>query len=359
MRRLPNVRLVTPLVLLLPFSTGCGRTQTAPLAAGPAATTSSTGTSEQRTTKASERKAVKLADLKDERIDESSGLGASRRYPGYFWTHNDSGDSERLFLVSRDGDTAGVVTLPKATNLDWEDMAVAGTAESSWVYVADIGDNLSGRPAIAVYRFREPEFSNISGQTSGALPIPNGTTAPVLNAPTALNKDAPQQEVASEQITLFYPDGPHDAETLLATPDGHLLLVTKNQRGSAVYVTPKPFANGERQTLKKRGPLQFDAVSLFSRLLTGGDLSPDGTRLVLRTYTHAHEWQLTAPYSVDDKWWIRKAATFVLPSTRQGESVAYALDNRTIVTTSEKTPAPLWQITSDGALGPLHVPDIR
>ena len=36
-------------------------------------------------------------------IREASGIVASRRYPGIFWVHNDSGNPPALYAVRRDG----------------------------------------------------------------------------------------------------------------------------------------------------------------------------------------------------------------------------------------------------------------
>ena len=36
-------------------------------------------------------------------LEEMSGIVPSRRYPGIFWVHNDSGDEARLFAIRADG----------------------------------------------------------------------------------------------------------------------------------------------------------------------------------------------------------------------------------------------------------------
>ena len=64
-------------------------------------------------------------------IEESSGLVQSRKYPGVYWTHNDSGDSARLYAVTKNGkiihppgniDYQGILVF-EASNTDWEDIA--------------------------------------------------------------------------------------------------------------------------------------------------------------------------------------------------------------------------------------------
>ena len=127
---------------------------------------------------------------------ELSGLVRSRS--GGFWTHNDSGDSPRIFGLGRDGRLRSEVALAGAENVDWEDIAIRGRT----LYVGDIGDNLAQRPEIVVYRLPEP---------------PPGATS-----------------AAAERIALRYPDGAHDAEALLVDPrDGSLVIVTKDFGGIA------------------------------------------------------------------------------------------------------------------------------
>jgi len=266
--------------------------------------------------------ARQLCELSDARISESSGLSASRRYPGHLWTHNDSGNSARLFLINLDGQTVATVNLEGASKIDWEDMAVAGTGQDAWVYVGDIGDNSKARPNIVVYRFREPELN---------------VTAP----PVTLS-------VPWEKMTLTYPDGANNAETLLATGDGHLIVITKNVGPSQVFKTTEPFAANTLQTLASIGQYNFCAADLRSCLATGGDLSPDGTHLVVRSYTDAYEWTLPAGILWTEIWSIAPQIT-LLPVTKQGESICYSADGEHLYMTSEQLPTPLWELTAEVA----------
>jgi hypothetical protein len=170
---------------------------------------------------------------------ELSGLARSR--DGTFWTHNDSGDGPRLFHLSKTGALLGEVTLQGATAVDWEDIAIRGHT----LYVGDIGDNAAQRPDIAVYKVAE-----------GAA---NAT-----------------------KLTLRYPDGAHDAETLLVDPrTGQSAVITKNLGGEAGVYT------GRRSgTLKLAATLNLG----LGAALTGGDVSGDGRTIVLRSYTRAYVW---------------------------------------------------------------------
>ncbi|MEO6810963.1 MAG: hypothetical protein ABI353_17770, partial [Isosphaeraceae bacterium] len=63
-----------------------------------------------------------MGRLEHPAIREASGIVASRRHPGVFWVHNDSGNPPALFAVRRDGSLIQefAVGVP---NVDWEDVA--------------------------------------------------------------------------------------------------------------------------------------------------------------------------------------------------------------------------------------------
>ena len=264
----------------------------------------------------------KIGDLADERIDESSGLAASRRYPGCLWTHNDSGDSARLFLLDAKGKTLSEVDVQKAEARDWEDMAIAGEGKNAWVYVGDIGDNAEVRPAIVIYRFREPQ----------------------LNPANALAK----LSVVCETMTLTYPDGAHNAETLIAAPNGQLLVVTKSLDETLVFQTREPFKGGSKQELEKLGTLDIP-VGFRKGLTTGGDISPDGTQLTIITYVQAHQWNLSGWKKDGAPQWSQicrdKALIWDLPKAKQMEAFCYSADGKKRFSGSEQLPAPLFEYT--------------
>src|SRR3954467_6080334 len=54
-------------------------------------------------------------------IREASGIVQSRRFPGIFWTHNDSGNPPALFAVRPDGSEDSEYSVG-APNVDWEDI---------------------------------------------------------------------------------------------------------------------------------------------------------------------------------------------------------------------------------------------
>lgn len=264
----------------------------------------------------------KIGDLSDTRIDESSGLGASRRYPGCLWTHNDSGDDARLFLIDGAGKTLSEINVQGAEAHDWEDMAIAGEGKNSWIYVGDIGDNAESRPNIVIYRFHEPKIN--------------------LKHPPA------KLSVPSEQLTLTYPDGAHNAETLIAAPNGQLLIVTKSLDETLVFQTREPFKSGGQQQLKKLGQLEIP-FGFRQGLTTSGDISRDGKQLTVITYAQAHQWKLWGWTKDGLPQWSQicrdKARIWDLPKAKQMEAICYSADGKKLFSTSEQLPTPLFEYT--------------
>src|SRR5262245_16777300 len=141
-------------------------------------------------------------------VAEASGIAASRRTPGRFWVHNDSGQPV-LVAVDSHGAVVGRVRLTGIEPQDWETTTVGPCPGGSCLYLGDIGDNRGQRASITVYRTPEP--------------------------------DATSAEVAvRDTFRATYPDGPHDAEALLVTPAGDIYVVTKGNIDSvAVYRFPR------------------------------------------------------------------------------------------------------------------------
>ena len=267
---------------------------------------------------------ITLATLAARTVRESSGVVASRRSPGLFWTHNDSGDGPFIYAFDRGGRARGTWRVSGAQARDWEDIAAGpGPARGqTYLYAGDIGDNDNEREFAVVYRFPEPQ----------------------AGADTAAAADAEVRETEpAEAIRVKYPDGAHNAEALLVHPQtGDLYVVTKGVESAGVYKLAAPFAAGEVHTLARvavlRGP------DFFGTLVTGGDISPDGTRVALCDYAQGYELTLPAGAKGFDEIWKQKPVAIPLGLRLQGEAVCYRLDGAALLATSEKTPTPLIEI---------------
>ena len=95
--------------------------------------------------------------LENKKIDESSGMAASNRHRGTFWTHNDSGDKPRIFAFDEAGKHRGTCHIKGAEHVDWEDMGAFLWNGQPFVFVADTGDNGRRRKRYIIYTALEPD----------------------------------------------------------------------------------------------------------------------------------------------------------------------------------------------------------
>lgn len=227
-------------------------------------------------------------------LPEVSGIAASRRVPGRFWTHNDSGEPVLVALDAR-GSVTGRLRLTGATAEDWEAIAVGPCPAGSCLFVADIGDNDARRRRVTIYRVPEP--SSAGDAVTG-----------------------------SDAFHVTYPDGPQDAESLLVTPDGRLHIVTKGETGPiALYRFPSDLRPGASVQLERVGGPRGSGGADDDHRITDGAVSPDGAWIVLRT-TRALVFYST-PELMTGNW--REAARLDLTGLRepQGEGVTFGADN--------------------------------
>ena len=94
-----------------------------------------------------------MASVRESRLRELSGLVASRRHPGVFWAHNDSGNPPELFALDRNGRTLARYTVA-APNIDWEDIAID---DRGHLFLGDIGNNLRALPLRVIHELEEPD----------------------------------------------------------------------------------------------------------------------------------------------------------------------------------------------------------
>lgn len=266
---------------------------------------------------------AQIAVLKDKSVNESSGIAASRRFQGVYWTHNDSGGAPLIYAFDRRGGSKGVWRVSGSTARDWEDIAAGPgpSAAKSYLYIGDIGDNQEKRLEIVVYRVPEPEI-NAKG----------------------LSKGKPAATDQSEAIRLRYPDGSHDAESLLVHPrTGSIYIVTKIAFAyPGIYEAPGPVKAGPPITLKRVGTLQVP--SLLGGIITGGAISPDGQRVAFCDYIQGYEAVLERANSSFDTIWKRPLTSISIGSRKQGEAITYRIDGKALLMTSEGSPMPLFQV---------------
>lgn len=220
--------------------------------------------------------------------------------------------------------------------VDVEDIAIAEGPGGSSLLLGDIGDNGEERARVRIYRVAEPD---------PAAPGPVGDV---------------------EVLEFTYPDGPHNAETLLVDDvSGSIVIVTKEQEkrngepdalGAALPSTvfEGSLASQPDGPVELRPVGQIDVVALQERaerspphpaaligvagVPTGGDVSPDGTLVAIRTYSTVWLWQRDAGETVAEAL-LGEPCEVVVAFERQGEAVAF--DAGGLATVGEGAGAPL------------------
>jgi hypothetical protein len=264
---------------------------------------------------------VALGKLQQSAINEASGIAESRKTPGVFFVHNDSGDGARVFAVGSDGKDLGTFVLGGAGAIDWEDLAIGPGPQpsESYLYAGDVGDNPSTRPNVKIYRAVEPKVD------PGAAP----TTTTLAGV---------------ETFTLSYPDGAHNAETLLVDPvTSDLFIVVKANGMSPVFRAKAPLSSEGPIVLDQVATLVFGSGALpGSTQTTAGDISANGEWIAVRTYSSAFLWRRPTGSSVGEAL-AGPPCPIPLRFEPQGEALGFLVDGSGYVTVSEGVNQPLYR----------------
>ncbi|NJO01604.1 MAG: hypothetical protein HC880_07870 [Bacteroidia bacterium] len=246
-------------------------------------------------------------DVENTELTEASGLAVSHSNPDLIWAHNDSGDEARLFLLGKDGGDWGTFRLEGTTNRDWEDIALVkpAGADTAYIYLADIGNNQNNYDTLYIYRFPEPDLSQLSAPAQAVVPA---------------NR--------IERFAFRYPGQIYDAETLLVVGNS-IYILTKTLLSTLIYYAPLPPTTGTVVTLQEVSTLALTFV-------VGGDVWESTGDILLKTYDRVYLWE---PGSVSSS----PGMLYELPAIRlpytpepQGESIAWEPDGSGYYTLSEK-----------------------
>lgn len=179
------------------------------------------------------------------RITESSGVAASRQFPGVFWTHNDGGGARKqvLYAIARDGQSLGEFGVDAVLLSDWEDIAID---DEKHLFIADTGNNESKRTELAVYQIDEPD-----------------------------PKSAARSLGPKKTWRLRFPGEPFDCESLFVW-QGSGYLVSKVIKDARARIFRFPLADQ-----KEPVTLELVVTTKIESPVTGADISPDGKLLGL------------------------------------------------------------------------------
>lgn len=241
-----------------------------------------------------------------DQLDECSGMISLGN--GLYAGLNDSGNDAELFVfkLSDQPDTR-TIKISGASNHDWEEL----TADSSYVYISDTGNNSGNRKDLKIYRISKAEL------------IQN-------------------DEVRAEQISFYYPEqkkfepsNKHDfdCEAMISAGDS-LYLFTKNRGNSKtdLYSIPKTPGNYQAKYHDR-----FDAMGL----ITGADFrqTPVKNSLVLIGYTVEgkgyHPFILYFPDVKNTAFFKGPVERFMFDGKLQTESISFH-DDRSVYITNEE-----------------------
>lgn len=178
-------------------------------------------------------------------LRESSGIIPVEEEDAYY-IHNDSGGDNKLFKINREGELLDEVEIANSSNIDWEDIA---QDDKGNIYIGDFGNNANKRNDLRIYKvdknFQKTDTISFSYADQQEFP-------------------PPKKERNFDSEGFFW-------------LDGELNIISKNWGKKCVkrYVVPD-----------KKGNYELEPVEEFylNGMITGADLSPDGSKMVLLSY---------------------------------------------------------------------------
>lgn len=279
---------------------------------------------------------VRTGFLASDNLMEASGIQASHSREGDFFLHNDEGEPI-LYTIDASGADLGSISIVPAKNRDWEDITSVPVDGNRWIVAGDIGDNMAKRQSIKLYFAEEPKTGK-HDRYSG-------------------------QQILKHALTLTYPDGPRDCESMAYDPvDKQILLLSKRDKPPRLYAvdleTALSASHAELKFLgtisKLRPPtsrdrFQWGGKTDYISQPTGFDISADGSEAVIITYRSLYRF-LRGPGEDWPSALQKKPEEVVGPPAVQNEAIGYSVDGRAIYVTTEKLPAPVFRFEfgSDG-----------
>ena len=240
-----------------------------------------------------------LARIKDAALNEISGVASSYNTPETFWVHNDSGDTPRIFLVDKAGNTLTQGTITNASANDWEDIASFQLNGISYLIIADIGDNASSRPQCSLYIIEEPTY-NSSGINPSSYSI-------------------------KRRINFTYDTGSQDCESIAVDVQSRkIILVSKTSYGGSqkiryVHELPLSVSSGTVSLVAQK----IQQFSTIAETTTGMDISNDGKYAIVHTVLDGN-FEFTR--NQNETWaeaFVKEPRRIGIPEERGFEAICY------------------------------------
>ena len=259
---------------------------------------------------------IDLGEIENDDIQEASGIVASLTNDNIIWTHNDSGDSNRIFAMDTQGKHLGEYFLNDSQNRDWEDIAIGPGPEEGlhYLYVGDIGDNFSENDIKHIYRVIEPQLNSSSNFNSIQLD-------------------------GIESISFQYEDGNRDAETLIIDPLTKDIIIISKREETAVHIYSLPFPQDTDNILTANLIMTKDFYPndnfVTSQWIVGGDISYDGKEILIKSYTDIFYFSRTNNQSFYDAL-NNEEIKFPYITEPQGEAICWDANISGYYTLSEE-----------------------
>ncbi len=242
--------------------------------------------------------------LASTQVIESSGITFSQRRDDVLWTHNDSGDTPRLFAIDTAGRDLGTFPVEPAQAADWEDICSTTFDGKPCLVIADTGDNPRKRDHATLYIAEEPDISI----------------------------DRVARVIRSMDFT--YEDGPQNCEGLAVAPDERVFYLASRGKKYERKLYELSFTGTVARLVMK---LELPHV-------TAMDISRDGRYAVMLTKDNTALEYRREPGETWPRAFARAPRTLPLPEADQAEAICYSPDGDALFVTSEGLPCPLWRI---------------
>ena len=226
--------------------------------------------------------------IKDGRMLSPSGLARDVN-AGIYWTADESGDRGVVYGLTTAGAVRGTLNY-RTRPVDVEGLAVVGDT----LYVGDIGDRTGSRSFVTVYRFDNPRATGLT--------------------------------VTYRSYDFEFRDGPKNAETLLVSDSGRILLVSAG-KDAAIYEGPRQPSRQVVNRLTKVADAPAD--------ITDGVFLPGGRQIALRSNTTAYVLDASSYETV---------ATGDLPTQSKGKSLAVSLDGESLLIGTQGRNATIYSV---------------
>lgn len=253
-------------------------------------------------------KSSKVGSLDTKIVSEASGLVASKIQKDMLIWSNDSGGTAALHASGMDGKIKRTVNLRGFTNTDFEALSMGPCIENkdeNCIYIGDIGDGIGWRSSFKIGVFKEADFWKS----------------------TTISPEA--------TINYSYPKANENAEGMIVTPEGRILILTKNQSGiSQIYHVES------NARVTHLGAIDLNNVVGGFRgkgpRITDASLSADGSKVLILTYGDIVEVNASLVMTPQARTAWKKGVDYNVikgPALAQQETIAYTADNSFIVST--------------------------